>query len=175
MNKAFTLIEVLIGISIFMVVIVSFLGLFGSAFSAQRRNLNAAYLLDNVSFTAEYMSRAIRMAQKDLLGTCIGSKNNFEIGTNSIKFLNCQPIICICQEFFLQNQVIMVDKNGVSQPLTPSNLIVEKLNFEVLGQSQDDLIQPRITFGLQVRTEKEPYQSINIQTTVSQRQLDIQY
>lgn len=172
-NFGFTLIEILIAITIFMIIVVAFMGLFTSAFSSQRRSLNSAYLLNNVSYTTEYMGRALRMAQKDIEGACLSAKANYESSDyDNIKFLNYNGE---CQEFYLEQGKIMVSKDGISQALTPADLIIESIRFEILGGSQEDLFQPKVSFSLKMKTTKEPVESISVQITVSQRQLDVQY
>ena len=86
MNRGFTLVELLITITIFSIVITGFLGLFSSAFKYQKESLNLQYLLSNASYVTEYMSRALRMAKKDLAGDCIISKYNYKV-----LFLPFQP------------------------------------------------------------------------------------
>ena len=174
-KRGFTLIELLITITIFSIVITAFLGLFGSAFHWQRKSLSQFYLLNNASYLTEYISRALRMAKKDLTGSCIAPKYNYENpggDSSKIRFLNYNEE---CQEFFLQNGVLKVKKSGVTLPLTPSNLIVESLKFEINGESQNDQLQPKVTFVLKLKTSQQPSQIINLQTTVSQRDLDVQY
>ncbi|MDI6883127.1 MAG: type II secretion system protein [Patescibacteria group bacterium] len=171
----FTLIELLITITVFSIVVTGFLGLFSSAFRYQSKDLNLQYLLQNASHTSEYISRALRMAQKDLTGACIASKYNFENpggNLSSIKFLNYQGV---CQEFYLEGNILKVKKGGVSQNLTPANLKVENLKFQISGASQDDTLQPRVTFVLKLKTTEPTPQELKIQNTISQRELDVQY
>ncbi len=172
MRKGFTLVEILVTITVFAIVITAFFGLFGSAFRNQKKNLSSISLLNETSYLSEYMSRALRMARKDLGGICIKKKDNFEIthDGDGIKFLDYQGN---CREFFLEDEILKVSKEGVSHNLTSSVIKVEGLIFEVLGQSQTDTIQPRITFVLDLKTTGESPQEIKLESTVSQRDLDI--
>lgn len=177
MNRGFTIIEILVTITIFSVAVVGFLGLFSSAFRYQRESLDVSYLLNNGSFLTEYISRALRVAQKELNNPpdCLSSRGlNYEViqAGEGIRFINYQGD---CQEFYLENNKLKVKKLGSSQSLTPSDLRVENLKFEVSGESQDDFLQPRVTFVLELKTTGESSKIFNLQTTVSQRDLDIQY
>lgn len=174
MKKAFTLIELLLTITIFSIVVTAFLGLFSSAFTAQQRSLATAYLLNNASYISEYLSRALRMAKKDLTGACISPKDNFAlINQSHLKFLNQTGE---CQEFLLNvDNQIEVRRNGLGLPLTPANLIVENLKFEISGQSQTDNFQPKVTFTLRLASGEQLFPALDFQTTVSQRDLDVQY
>ncbi|MCD6500498.1 type II secretion system protein [bacterium] len=183
MKKGFTLIELLVTITIFSIVITGILGLFASVFKEQQRNLNLQYLLQNTSYISEYLSRVLRMARKDLAGDCISLKTNYENpdgDSSKIRFLNYQGK---CQEFLLENNQIKVKKSkdqssanlGESYSLTPSGLVVERLKFEISGESQEDNLQPKVTFNFKIKSQKAQPQTLNCQTTISQRGLDVKY
>ena len=175
MKKGLTLIELLVTISIFSIAITAFLELFSSAFKYQQKNLVSAYLLNTASYSTEYITRALRMAKKELNDPpiCLSQRGlNYEVtdGGKRIRFLNSDGE---CQEFFLEDQMIKITKNGQTLPLTPSNLTVERLKFEVVGEKQSDSKQPKVTFVLKLSSPKDPSQSLDLQTTVSQRDLDV--
>jgi len=181
MRKGFTLIELLITMTVFSIVITTSLGLFSSAFREQRKSIASIYLLNEASYVTEYMSRALRMAKKDLAGTCIDSKYNYQNpgdDTSKIRFLNYREK---CQEFILDGNELKVGISNTSIPptekdfLTPSNLVVEDLNFKIVGRTQDDELQPKVTFILKIKTEELKPQELNLQTTISQRDLDVEY
>jgi len=162
-----TLIELLIGIGLFSVVIVAFLQLFTSAFKEQSKVSSKVSLLNSASYVSEYMSRALRMAKKDLSGTCTGAaETNYFITTNSIIFLNYKGE---CQKFFRDGNFLKTSKNSSEQSLTPANLTVENLKFDLFGDIQDNS-QPKVTFVLKMKNNE---QTLNIQTTISQRNLNI--
>ncbi len=173
----FTLIEIMVSIALFSIVATAFLGLFSSAFSSQKKSLGSAYLLNNGSYAMEYISRALRMAKKETENppVCLSSYGlNYEIiqAGSGIRFVNDKGG---CQEFFLEQGQIKVMKSGQAETLTPVNLEVEYFSFYVSGESQDDLIQPKVIFSFALKTKNEPVQSIQLETAVSQRQLDIPY
>jgi prepilin-type N-terminal cleavage/methylation domain-containing protein len=169
-KKGFTIIELLVTISVFSIIIVGFLELFSSAFKEQGRNLNKAYLLNNASYVTEYMGRALRMAKKDINGVCISPKSNYELlSPDHIKFLNYKGE---CEEFFLENNVLKVKRIGYVHELTPFDIQVGKLSFVVSGETQNDELQPKVTFALVLKNKSE---QLNLQTTISQRDLDVKY
>ena len=176
-SKAFTLIEVLVAISIFAIVISAPTGFFISSLKAQRKALKSQELLDNTSYAVEYMSRALRMAKKDINGDCIGASSNFENpdGKSTVKFLNYKNQ---CQKFFLVNNQLKEEKNGQEHFLTSDKLEITSLKFELVGQSQTDNLQPKVTISLKIQGKDplpEIIPKINIQTTISQRNLDVIY
>jgi len=180
-NKAFTLIEIMVAVAIFAMMLTVFTGFFVGAVQSQRRTLAAQELIDNVSYNLEYMSRAIRMARKDMVEDCISIKNNYEMTRQGkgIKFKNYQGE---CQEFFWNDNDnrLYESKNGETVlPLTPAGL--EVLSFQ-LGPSdswgQEQETQPRVTVYLEIKGKEQKPElqpSISIQTTISQRNLNVKY
>ena len=180
-EKGFTLVEMIIAIFIFSIVFGAASGLFVSAIKNQSRILANQQLLDQTSYTIEYIGRAIRMAKKDIEGSCISAKLNYATttsGEGGIKFKN---YLDQCQEFFRDCGggvcKLRENKNGTVSDLTSPNLYVESFN---VGHSdswgQDDNLQPRVTLFSEIRKAGAGNQpKIKIQTTISQRQLDIQY
>jgi prepilin-type N-terminal cleavage/methylation domain-containing protein len=185
-KKGFTLIEVLVAVAIFSMLITVFAGFLVGAIKSQQKALASQELVDSVSYNLEYVSRALRMAKKDIQGTCLttaGAKYNYETNNNRdrIRFLNYQDK---CQEFFLEGSRLKERKStddtagnfGGALPLTPAALQV--LSFRIgpsdsWGQAQKT--QPRVTLSLKIERGiqgEEPPLSINIQTTISQRNLN---
>lgn len=175
-TKGTTLIEILVVITVLAIFLTSVVSLFASAMKEQRKGMDRAYLLSQGSFVAEYVSRALRMAQKDITGGCIPIGSNYQItrGGNGIKFLNYRTSDN-CQEFYVENKVLKVVKYGIVQDLTPSGLSVEKLSFHISGQFQGDGLQPKVTFSWQLRSAGISPQDLILQTTISQRELDVTY
>ena len=172
-NKGFTLIELLIVVVIFSVVIGSSTGVFASALRIQRYNLSQQQLLNQISYVSEYMSRMIRMAVVDD-GTCGFSGQNYKITGSKIEFQN---YLGECQEFYLSTGQILVDRTGYSSPvpLTSDDFTVSDLQFISVGILRSDSFQPKITFSMRVTSDivGDAQPLINIQTTISQRNLDI--
>ncbi len=172
-SRGTTLIEILVAISIFSVVATAVTNLFASLLKYQSEILNKSYLLNTISFSNEYMAKALRMAQKDTTGDCISAGYNFTtVSGSNVKFLNYNNE---CQEFFLESGALKVRKLGVSQALTPANVVIENLKFVLLGESQNDNFQPKVSFILKAKMVSNPQQSLKMQTTISQRMLDIFY
>ena len=175
-KNAFTLIEIMVAVAIFAILLTAFTGFFLSAVQAQRKTLASQELIDNVSYNLEYMSRAIRMARKDMAGSCLTTaKYNYETNAerNRIKFINYDGV---CQEFFLDvnDRRLYESKNGeTALPLTPVGLEVLSFRFgpsDSWGQEQGT--QPRVILFLEVKgkgQKPELQPLIKIQTTISQR------
>ena len=175
-QRGVTLIEILVVITTLAIFMTAVVSLFASAMTEQRKGMDRAYLLNQGSFVAEYVSRALRMAQKDVTGGCITAGANYEItrGGNGIKFLNYRTSDN-CQEFYVEDKVLKVVKYGVIQNLTPSGLSVESLIFNISGEAQNDRFQPKVTFSWRFRSTGLMPQDLILQTTISQRELDVLY
>lgn len=191
LNKGFTLIEILVAAALFSTIVATVSSLFVWGVKIQRRSLAKQELLDQTSYLMEYMSRALRMAKKDLSGNCIAIRTNYANapGNNySLRFLKEESGADICQEFYLASGVnrLMERKSsdnsagnlGAAAPLTSANL---RVNYFLIGSggaytrgwSQTDNVQPRVVFFLDISGRENA--NIKIQTTVSQRDLDVQY
>lgn len=185
-KKGFTLIEIVVAVAIFSVLAVIFSNFLFGSIRSQQKALASQELIDNTSYSLEYISRALRMAKKDHDGNCLttaGAKYNYETNASRdrIRFLNHQDE---CQEFYLDSGQIKERKStdstaanfGSALSLTPSDATVTLFELgpgDSWGQSQET--QPRVTFSLQIeKTESSGALlfSIGVQTTVSQRNLN---
>lgn len=183
-QRGFSLIELLVAILIFIIVIGAIVSMFVSAIKVQRYVLASQYLLDQSSYAMEYTSKALRMAKKDLTGNCLPAFTNYAEGRvagESLMFqkeVPTEPPSLACKEFFLEDSQLKdyEDGRGVL-PLTSGNRL-EALDFGVAGfgweQPPDDTLQARVTMSLGIRAlGGEPQPRIRLQTTVSQRDLDL--
>ncbi len=186
--KAYSLVEVLVAVSIFAIAVSVPTSLFISALRNQTRALDMREIVDNTSYATEYISRALRMARKELNPpTCLSSYGlNYE-ETNSrtlisvlyngpgIRFINHRGE---CQEFFLDTDDSQLKETKDWQfpiPLTAKNLEVSEFKFELSGEGQGDDIQPRVTMLLEIKKIQSELPKTIVQTTISQRNLDISY
>jgi len=165
-DRSFTIIEMLVAVAIFTLVMGMATGIFVSALRVQRQSLASQQLLDQTSYLMEYMSRAIRMAKKDMSGVCTGTlKSNYGFAGQCLKFVNYKDG---CQQFCLDGERLK-DQDG--NYLTSPSLKVKDFNVNLSGETQTDDFQPKVTVFLNI--EGKERSKIKIQTTISQRNLDI--
>lgn len=178
MKGAYTLIELLVAISIFSLVVAGFTDFFISALRVQRKTLAFREIVDSASYVLDYMARSLRMAKKDdieirgVQKNCLaGNKINYEVlsGQSAIKFRNYNNQ---CQRFFLDGGRIKEEREGESYFLTSSNLDVINLKFFLSGDSPGDNLQPRVTILIEIQKRGQPETKTLVQTTISQRDLD---
>jgi prepilin-type N-terminal cleavage/methylation domain-containing protein len=177
-KNGFTLIELLVSIAILSLSIGAITGIFIAGIRQQRIALVNQELLDQTSFALELMSRALRMAGKELAApSCLSADGlNYELtrGGSGIKFINVLEG-GDCQEFFFEAGQLKYFKQATLQtlPLTSTKLAISSARFNVIGASQGDDIQPRVTLFLQVEGKISGVPKLKIQTTISQRNLDV--
>jgi len=182
--KGFTLIEMLVTMFIFALILEAAVAILISAIRLQKYNLTYFKITDQTSYVLEYMSRQIRMAQRDNPpGDCIGTNLRFKIqqipsatvGVTGLMFKNSDGK---CKGYFLDpSDKRLKEYDATRAPLilelTPSDIEISSLGFDVRGESATDAIQPRVTILMKVRGKNQGSQpAINIQTTVSARNLD---
>jgi len=189
-RNGFTLTEMLVSMVIFTILIGGIIGVFVSSLRTQRYYLASQKLLDQSSYIMEYMSRAIRMAKKQTSDSpliCITEGYNYEnIGGNDlgIRFIKVTDGTQKCLEFYLagpdNDQIYQEIDGGSFMSLTSDDLKVNSLKFYIDGEYQgvfgaEDPYQPKVTIYLdiEVKNINPSPPRIKIQTTVSQRDLDI--
>ena len=181
-NKGLTLIELLVSITMLSLVISAIVVIFTAGIRGQTRNLASQELSDQSSYVVEYMSRALRMAKKDLVGDCTGIGFNY-VKTrdgDGIKFLSYENE---CLEFYSTttdgiSKLVKTVGEGSAIDLTSDEL--EVVSFEIgPDDSWDDLddLQPRITMLFNIKSiasgiKDSQRPEIIIQVTISQRNLD---
>lgn len=175
--RGFTIIEMLVAVAVFSFVISAASGVFIFALKSQRQGLAFQTMLDQVSYLEEYMSRAIRMAKKEKSApNCLSNNGlNYEKtrAGQGLKFVNYQGY---CQEFFFDaaSGRLKEAKSGptaVENFLTSASLTISSFNIKLAGENQTDDNQPKVTLFLKAQSKEGTI--IKIQTTISQRNLDI--
>lgn len=158
---AFTLVEVLVALTVFVVFIVAITNIFILAQSSQRFLSKYSLVVDNLSFALERMSREIR------LGT------DFSLVGGEIRFINAygQSVVYRLRHYKIERSE---DGGATFSPITSENIKVDDLKFILQGQGAGDGKQPRITISVKFASGQgklsEKYEKV-AQTTVSAREL----
>lgn len=177
-DKGFTLIEMLVAVSLFALIVGSATGLFIAAIRSQANALASQKLLDETSYVMEYMSRSLRMAKKNLTSGCIiggGPEDNYGaielVGVEYLMFKDYQER---CMSFQRDTQRLGQRINwGTPTDLTSTDFDVTSLKWNLSGESQIDNLQPRVTISMTIKKAGATTPEIKIQTSISQRNLDI--
>ena len=177
-ERAFTLIEMLVSLTLFSFVITIALG---SLFTIMKANEKAKVIktvVNNLNIALEGMSREIRVGYDYVCNSnqChkfefktkygCGAYYRWNTSTNEIvKKIATKDDSGHCQSLSSLNEVA----------ITSSNVNINELTFRTTGLPKNDNLQPRVL--ITVRGEinnpqlKQP-EIFNIQTTVSQRKID---
>ena len=193
-KSGFTIIELIIVLAVFFVVIGGAVGIFISMIQQQRKVLSEQELLNQTTYIEEYMSRLIRAVAIDPTGSCLGSNGvnypgyyyllthyDSALGFyQGIKFISNANV---CEEFFLDTDGVLkeIKDSGMPQNILSSRFTIDHARFVIngdknlIGASNNDLIQPRVTILLDIQNQIDGAQQEKIiQTTVSQRKLNLQ-
>jgi hypothetical protein len=128
-------------------------------------------VLGELSYAVEYMTRSLRMAEKDTSGTCIPNGSNYQItARGGIKFINSLKSDA-CQEFFVNSAKIKYATGTEELELTSSAINISRLNFGIINETESDNLQPFVTIYIEANTLNSP--TLQLQTSVSQRNPDI--
>jgi len=160
----FTLIEMMVSVSLFAVVISVALGAFLNMNDMQKKAMSLRDVNDNLNFAVETMMREIRTGKKYCADSCSDSSFNFTGAGNN-------PIV-----YKLGNGAIERSEDGGATffSLTSPEVKINKLLFITGGESPSDSLQPIVTIivsGSAGDSEKTET-NLNLQVTVSQRALD---
>ncbi len=159
-KKGFTLIELIVAMAVFLFIVGTAIGIFISIVQHQRVILSEQELLNQTSFVVERMSKALRVAKKDLTGACLGSgyighnylltRPNIFTGTyNGIKFIN-QSDNDACQEFYLYTDA--ASGSGGNNIGDPTTVLKELKNStddsQAVALTSDKLMINYLRFGI---------------------------
>ncbi len=190
-QQGLSLIEVLTAFAIFGSLSIALMAIFTNSVNTQTIILQNQAIMNETNYVLDYMGRVIRLAKYDGDGNCVSVGNNYDLGTNSIRFLSWSPTDgplneggYVCREFSLENNKIAerLSSDEYSSnfgnwiDLTSSQVKVESLTFNVTGNARSDTVQPKVTinFGMIPSGRRiEPVPEIIIQTSLSQRNLDL--
>ena len=176
--RGFTLLELIISLAVFSVVVLGALGSLLAITNAQKRAVALQTVQDNINFAFELMTKEIRTGSIYHCGLSNSdialSPQDCDTGGPSFTFRNArgQMVTYRVEDGHLEK---IIDGNTLDPlVLTAAEVTVEYIQFYVLGSEANDQMQPRVTIVMKaVAGEKEIGRSrINLQTTVSQRQID---
>lgn len=194
-NRGFTLVEILVSLFIFSMAMTIVGQLFFYSLKMQRQMASHTELINELSYSMERISRGLRMAQKDTDGSCIAQNENYQSDSNSYgdkikfktpdtSFTSGDPVDCV--EYYLDDYystgVVSLMESRVNEggafedyvlPLTSPLVDVQSFSITEFGWSQDDYLQPRAV--LHIVAQDDEKHNLEVQMTVSQRNIDIKY
>lgn len=197
-NKGFTLIEVMIAITLFSVIMIIGSGAVLRTNATYKKTQTLRSVMDNLSFIMEDMARNLRLGsnfQCPLSGsvtipvTTPVSPSDCPANNSSIAFNSVDGSVIVYG--IAQNLGGVTDQSGNiilsifkykgtgsvdPLQLTPNEVQIDsnRSGFTVIGSDPADMVQPRVVIRLAgtVTYKADLKSSFNLETTVSQRLLD---
>lgn len=160
----------------FLIIVGTLIGTLVFWIRTQERVFIEQEMVAQLSYALEYMSRSFRWAKKQSPTDppCIPIGYNYyqPSGYSFIRFIN-KLQGNDCQDFYLHENSLKHRKQGEVFDLLGPEIVVETLNFTLSGENEDDKIQPRVTVSMKISHSRLPI-TLSLQTTISQRDLDIE-
>ncbi|TSC70377.1 MAG: Uncharacterized protein CEO12_401 [Parcubacteria group bacterium Gr01-1014_46] len=178
-KKGFTLIEIMVSVSIFSVIMLMVSSSIYTVFDANRKSQSLRSVMDNLNLSLESMTRTIRFGKDyhcDINSGSPSSPQNCSNGADSIAVTNSSGNTIT---FRLSNGRI-IRNDGSDAFVTGSDITIDTLTFRVFGaipySSGSDLLQPKVVIVIEGHAgiKATVKSSFILQTTVSQRQFDSQ-
>ena len=163
-KKGYTIIELLVAMFIFTIVIIVVFSLFTMAIRGQRRIIAQQNIQENARFLIAFIAKEIRMS------VISSSQAN---GTSASLTLTRSDGGSVVYTF-ISNKLKRT--SSISDDFISSDDVLVTGNFYVEGMVLNDDLQPKVTIvlGIQgVGAKVEEKAKINVQTTLSPRNLDL--
>ncbi len=176
-NKGFTLIEIMVASSIFMVVMLVVMGALVSVSYAAKEAQALRTAMDNVNFAMESMTRSLRTGTNY---TCVSPGGTTMGGSQNIDCIDGGgAIIFTSQDGSVRDTAYKLEDGTVKKctniatnclSIVSPNVNVNRLVFYVKGSAPGDLVQPSVYIlmrgSVKVKNVDHPFA---LQTFVSQR------
>ena len=179
-NAGFTLVELMVSLTIFSLVMVVLMGSILSVLDANRKSQAERAVMDNLNFSLEGMTRTIRFGDNYHCGASSPTTSHLDCGNGAdnmtVRDSNLNQVT-----YKLVNDVngsrIVKTSGGTDYNVTSKDVTIQALAFYVYGSnpySVADLSQPRVVIMVKgYAGVKQTLQSTFIlETTISQRKLD---
>src|SRR3990167_7936548 len=173
MKKGFTLIELMVAISIFIVVMMISMGSIIGVFDANRKSRSLKTVLNNLNMAVESMSKEMRFGKNYHCGSgTVTIPQNCPSGGTLMSFLSSDNL----QITYRLNGTTIEKKteNEIYLPVTGPEITIDDLTFFTLGAGTGDLLQPKVIIKIKSHAGTGKGQTnFTLQTLVSQRNFDI--
>jgi prepilin-type N-terminal cleavage/methylation domain-containing protein len=168
-RRGFTLIEILVSLSIFALVVVVAAGALLTAMDGNRKTQAIKSVLNNLNFALESITREVR----------VGGEYSVGISNESLQFVSTDGRTILYQ--FVEDSGAdtgQIMKSVDSEPpyaVTAPEVRIESVQFYVTGEDPNDELQPKVFLtvngyaGVKLRNRSQ----FNLQTTITQRLRDI--
>ncbi|MES3005216.1 MAG: prepilin-type N-terminal cleavage/methylation domain-containing protein [Patescibacteria group bacterium] len=185
-NKGFTLIEIMVAVSIFAVIMVISAGAIISIFDSNRKSQSLRTVMDNVSLTMESMVRNIRFGTNYHCDITVGTRTQPLdcFGASGGPSLEVRSSDGKQIAYYLDDEnerIVRTIDGGAEYYLTSEDMNITDLTFWVLGSPPygggvNNVVQPMVIIVIRGYSGDKPSSrsDFTLQTEVSQRTFDFQ-
>jgi prepilin-type N-terminal cleavage/methylation domain-containing protein len=176
-SGGFTLVEMLVAVSLFLVVVTISIGAILSVFDANKKAQASKTIADNLNLSIENMARIVRFGNSYYCGVSSGltSTSNCSNGGNAISVTFDGNRIVYSWNGTTGGPIQRSDNGGTPVNITSPETKIEYLRFYVFGSSNLDTEQPYIIAIIKGYSGSKPttQTKFSIETLISQRKLDL--
>lgn len=190
-NKGFTLIEMLVALSLFTIVMTIVVGSLLVLIDGNRQLQGEQSVMTNLSFAMDSMTREIRTGKNYYCANSFGgsqltpdANQDCMAGNNGISFIEAGGSITgatdgrIAYYFDSGNKTLMRKVGDTAQSIVSNGISIDEAKFFVTGSDNfnqtSDVNQPAVTIIIKASETgivgEKPY---ILQTTITQRELDL--
>ncbi len=179
LTKGFTLVELMVSLSIFVLAMVLVVGAVLSVLDINNRAQSQKTAMDNLNFALESMSRTIRFGTNYHCGIFppLTAPNDCASGSYSLSLSTTTTSASLVTYGLLNGSLTESINGGTAYAITSPEVTIQSLVFRVFGSAPGDTFQPEVIItvsGISGSANKPKTQSsFRLETTVSQRRLDI--
>lgn len=176
-KKGFSLMEMLLAITVFIIIVLSATRIFQMVVQGQRQAIAAYHVQENLKYFFEVMSKEVRMATKDTTDECYPSGSTDELYIAEEDNLYFKNFEGECVHYSVENDNginrFKIERGGQSAYITTSNININSLKFdvssEVIGGLQSE--QPSVTVNLNAEAiaSELDKSEMTLQTTITSR------
>jgi prepilin-type N-terminal cleavage/methylation domain-containing protein len=175
-KKGFTLVEVMVVVSVFSVLFTITTGLFSFALKTQRNIRHHQEMISQLSYTADIIASQLRDAKiTPPLEVCVEGEDNYSESTQGDEGIRFYSRDNLCVEIYRKDTVLLVGspESGEAIPLTPKPIFIEDFKVTIQNPGMNDSGQARVTFMIKAKGPYPYEKEMTLVRTVSQRNLNI--
>lgn len=168
-EKGFTLFEILVGMGIFSIIILSVTGILQSAVEGQRKAIGAQNTQESMRYVLEVISKEIRMAKRND-GYCSDGPQTgiFYVENDTLYFRNQYDE---CVAYYKETDAGGKNRFKITRDEVGGYISTDEISVDYLEFYKKNSDQPAVTITMRVSTEEstKSRSDIDIQTTISSR------
>lgn len=184
-QEAFSLLEVVVGVGIFMFLLVMVFDLFQSSIMYQKNAIGAQQVQEGLRYAMELMSKEIRSATANINAAseeCMYAQSLWVIGGNRVynsdtadNVLYFRNRIGDCVYLSVTNKQLIMRKTNatedISLPISSRDIEINDLRFDITDNAlgAENKVQPSLTIAFRAVSRFDGANNLDIQTSISSR------